>query len=286
MRLISHICLQLKSLPTLAPTLWLVTFLPDTKVWFEFFTDTSSAGKFPLVQFLAENSLNSDPAGNNPPFTMTLHQDAANYPTYPGLMDQAQGDATTFFHDYDRDNKYDWRLKAPDLPGTGSGPKRYFLTMQRQGPALNENIISYTTFGTTLTYIYSKELYVEEENTWVGADDIRFQWAYDGDGTSSCSDAGANCYGPVELDDEATWGPTASVFHGSFVDKLTPRLWDDETKLSPLYKNSIEGLGLAPSSGGSKTFTWATDYNADDSEYWYDFHYCLSHEKAWAEACQ
>ena len=91
-----------------------------------------------------------------------------------------QWESKTEYHDYDVDGWRDYRLLAPDLPGTGAGPKRYYMTAQRNKSAWNEDITSTTTFRTTLTFIKSSQLTIDEEVTWgPAADSSTFRWSYD-----------------------------------------------------------------------------------------------------------
>ena len=88
-----------------------VTFKPDTEIWQEFLTDTATAGTFPNVEFLTENSLGL--AGPNTPFSLKLRSDASGQPVITDVMDKDPDDG-----DFDQDQNQDFRLEAPDLAGS------------------------------------------------------------------------------------------------------------------------------------------------------------------------
>lgn len=271
-----------------------ITFTADTEVWYEFYTNTSSGGAFPQVDFLVENSLNLNPPGhNNPPFTMKLRSPRPGYPVLASVMDQTHGGWVngdlTEAYDYDRDGRFDWHLAAPNLRGNNGQPQRYFLTLKRLAPAQLEIIRSVATFRTTLTFITSRLISVLEEFTWGDAsDNAFFQWAYDNAGSGNCGTIpGAVCYGGVELDDDYQWGPTDATFAGSFASFLTPNIWDHGlftswTQLLPRNGSSIMPMHRDVSGvTQGLMFTWGpTGSNPDDSDtlYWYVLHYCLSHK--------
>lgn len=264
-----------------------ITFTADTEIWYDFYTNTSRPGAYPQVDFLVENSLNLDPAGwHNPPFAMQLRSLKNGYPALASTMDQTPGGwvngELTHVHDYDRDGRPDWHLAAPNLSGDSGQPRRYFLTLKRLAPAQLSSIQSFTTFRTTLTFITSRLLHVQEEVTWgPGSDSASFQWAYDGPGTNGClSYGGVLCYAGVELDDDYQWGPVEPSFHGSFASFLTPNIWEDSERLQPRYETSIPYLSRDIAGvTASRTFIWGKGaYNADDADYWYVLHYCLSHK--------
>ncbi len=268
-----------------------VTFKPDTEVWHEFYTDTSTAGTFPEVDFLSENDENIDGGSDNPPFSLKLRADAAGYPGLAEEMDQSPGSGgpqPTPPHDYDLDGSVDHRLDAPDLPGTGNGPERYFLTMQRHGEAMYADIHSVTTFRTTLTYLKSLRVIPRSGQGFANY----FQWAYDSSGTPWCMNApGAHCHGPKQLDDDVQWGPTDASFHGSFTESVTPNLWADygqgTAKLEPRYSDTIDAQSRDSSDVDTKLdFVWAEGaYNADDADYWFELWYCVGHQTERVSHC-
>lgn len=263
-----------------------VTFKPDTEIWQEFLTDTGTAGTFPAVEFLTENSVGL--AGPNTPFSLKLRSDSNGQPVLADVMDQDQDG------DWDQDGAVDFRLEAPDLPGSGSGPKRYFLTMTRNAPADLSDITSFTTFRTDLTYIKSIKMVIHEEVTWgPAADSSKFQWAYDVAPTPSCvSVNGATCYGPVELDDGYHWPTQHPSFQGSFVDQMQPRIWEDGDLLEPYWGSSpITTVNMGEPAVQKHTtywdsFIWANAGNEDDADYWYSFRYCLGHWPGDVQDCK
>jgi hypothetical protein len=267
-----------------------VIFKPDTQVWYEFFTSKSTGGKFPEVFFLSENTLGIAPDLPKAPFAMKLRSATATYPVLAEELDQAEGDngVTSFHHDYDRDGKPDYRLKAPHL-GKSSDPKLYFLTLKRNEPAMYDTLRSITTFYTTLTFIKSMRLKIwKEVPTAFVADQVTFQWAYDSDGTPLCLDVGPLvCYGPVELEDDDQWTPPDASFNGSFARSLRPRIWDHGVELNPRNSAIITALSPSSSDVASTNFIWgAGASNADDADYWYELRYCVHHEEAWAARCK
>jgi hypothetical protein len=268
------------------------TFLPDTQVWYRFFTGKSAGGAFPDVSFLSENTLGLEPPLPNAPFPMKLRKESAPFPVLADDLDQAPGTGaqSNWPHDYDRDGKRDYRLDAPPLPGTGTNLRRYFLTLTRQGDALYEDIRSITTFHTTLTFIKSLRLEVLEEVTFGPADDeATFQWAYDLLGTPFCVTAGPFvCHGPVSLNDGSLWDPAHMSFHRGYARRLRPRVWEAGTELEPRTTKWIRTLSPSDGGyGGGGPFVWgAGASNADDADYWYQLHYCTHHEQAWAANCK
>ena len=265
-----------------------VTFLPDTQVWHTFFTDTATSGNFPEVTFLSENDLNLDPGLDVPPFSMTVRDADAGHTPLGDKLDQWE--ETTQYHDYDVDGWRDYRLLAPDLPGTGAGPKQYFMTVQRNASAWNENIESTTTFRTTLTFIKSLQLTIDEEVTWgPAADSSTFRWSYDAGWTDGkCTTIKRLvCYGPRELDDGDVVHPHSwdSSFNGSFTQALAPDVWEDGDWLSMLGAGSIQPMSANVADTITDSFSWRNTYS-DDYDYWYILDYCLAHEREVVDTCK
>lgn len=261
-----------------------VTFSPDTEVWFSFKTDTGSGGKFPVVDFLAENNLNAQP-DNEPPFSTRVRADSKffGYPVLAGKSDYVKG------QDWDGDGKLDYRLAAPDLPGSGQGPTQYFVTVKRGSPVQGVDIRSFTTFRTTLTYINTLQVNVLEEKTWGPApDDAYFQWTYDGPGTDTCV---ANCYGPASLNDDAHWEPNSPLLNGRFADYLTPRVWVGSDQLKALCQvpavHKILHMNENQKNYVRDHVVWAEcGQNPDNADYWYEVEYCLAHDQGAATECK
>ena len=265
-----------------------VTFLPDTQVWHTFFTDTATSGNFPEVTFLSENDLNLDPGLDAPPFSMTVRDADAGHTPLGDKLDQWE--ETTQYHDYDVDGWRDYRLLAPDLPGTGAGPKQYYMTVQRNASAWNENIESTTTFRTTLTFIKSLQLTIDEEVTWgPAADSSTFRWSYDAGWTDGkCTTIKwLVCYGPRELDDGDVVHPHSwdSSFNGSFTQALAPDVWEDGDWLSMLGAGSIQPMSANVADPITDSFSWRNTYS-DDYDYWYILDYCLAHEREVVDTCK
>ena len=180
-------------------------------------------------------------------------------------------------------------MLAPDLPGTGAGPKQYYMTVQRNTSAWNEDIESTTTFRTTLTFIKSSQLTIDEEVTWgPAADSSTFRWSYDAGWTDGkCTTIKwLVCYGPRELDDGDVVQPHSwdSSFNGSFTQALAPDVWEDGDWLSMLGAGSILPMSENVADPITDSFSWRNTYS-DDYDYWYILDYCLAHEREVVDAC-
>ena len=182
-------------------------------------------------------------------------------------------------------------LRAPKLPGTNAGPKRYFITVQRKAALANQALATALQFRTTLTYLKTLRMKVDEEYTWgPAADEITAEFAYDRPGPTDCTKAPCEY---IELNDDQIWQPIPKTLQRSFVETLIPTLWDefgdsDETWLAPQWFSQygvemmvIKSMGASQPGAAEQEFVWSnsTDvYHKDDADYWYTIQYWLSHD--------
>jgi endonuclease/exonuclease/phosphatase family metal-dependent hydrolase len=274
---------------------------PDSKVWFKFYTDTSTSGQFPKVDFLVENSKNwyFGIASGQRVFNIELADDAAGFPSIPTTLIEDIGGTAPF--DLDDDSLVDYRMVAPDLPGN-NGPKRYFVTLQRRANLWNQEISSILEFRTTLTYIRSRTIYVDEEVTWgPGDDDITTQWSYDNSagGPAPCGNGPGQALCTFQaffINDEESWTfpESETQYHGSFAGHLVPTFWDDygtndQERLQPWGNPAIESMapGSAPGTWGvaEDTFVWKFVEDGD-IVYKYTMSYWTGHNKDWLQNYQ
>ena len=260
---------------------------PDQLIWFEFYTDVSTGGLFPDVSFLQELT----PQTYQPKvFTVSLAQDDPAHTIIPTSVETDMGGSAPF--DFDDDGWHDQKVVAPPLPGSGTGPKRYFVRITRDPQLAEVALTSVLEFNTNLTYFFSYHMHVSEEMTWGPADDeVTSQWLYDEDGPLDCKN-GVVC-GYVELNDNSEWYPSDDMYHHSFVKKLTPSLWDDynddPTYFMPQWyqqygdsERIIPALFSGAEGVWEEAFVWSdtTDPNKkeDDADYWYTLQYWESHD--------
>ena len=101
----------------------------------------------------------------------------------------------------------------------------------------------------------------------------------------------AACHGPVVLDDGYQWAAKHASFQGSYVDGVTPRVWEDGEPLSALQQSTISTVSMDESdvlkrTGYWDSFIWADQFNEGEADYWYTLKYCTGHWPGDVQDCK
>jgi hypothetical protein len=242
-------------------------------VWFDFHTNTTTAGKFPDVAFYEEVPTADDPSQ----YAVTIVEDTPALPVIPGAGTSIIKDPSTLLRSL--------VVAAPALAGiAGGAPRKYFVRVGRDAALQNTPSVTRLTFGTTLTYLRPERLTsYNMADDWPDRDNIELGFMVDGPvAKSSCN---ASCIGPIPF---STGSPTTISGYPSlqrtFVDNVVFNLWKEGTYLAPHFTSGGQPLGMPNLSHfqvGYNTdlpFIWADGGNPDAADYWYEMTYETSHD--------